>query len=657
VRTPIALASASVFALLACSLFGGVVQPSSDSGEGASELRVAAADGGLLALSNGARLTIPAGSLAADVEASLRQVEAVGTTGGAGEFTIPVGRRYEVNLGGQELLGPVRLEIPFDPAALPAGTDASQAFLTYFDEVQGQWVFAGGEPDLARNVIVLEVNHGSSWEPATWNWQAWAAALNGILSANVVSFLEGVAVFVDDCPQEGQSVWVDSTAASGLVQGCVETDDAQAPALRVVNPRAIYVEVEPVSGGSYFDRTLLAPGESLYFRADDGGGVPIVVSADVTQNAGWHLAIHMTIAMLPGFNQLGFQGRTVACITERVRDISQLVSATEALWEGNGAAAAEHIARLYRDEAAMRRFITAADDCGYGPAATWSWPGIRMVGASLATIQSSVEFIPRFLANSHGEVAFRWSSPLSTAPPGPVPTGLTPSAEVPRSLLVGDTFRYEDYGGSDHSLQWAWREQVVREEVVQGHEMWVVQTAGEEVRTNTRFSGFAWIDQETGMVLIREGSSTFATPQIMNFGEGQFYAVNDSVTQTYDPARGTWDHTEAAVDLAGLQHQQHRSLLLGPDVYLLIGDVRAGQLYPLQSGEYGMEILGQETTTVPAGTFVSWSVRSPIDETSYYSVFYDVATGLMVRQELWSEIGGTWQDVYTTVCTIIERSR
>jgi hypothetical protein len=122
----------------------------------------------------------------------------------------------------------------------------------------------------------------------------------------------------------------------------------------------------------------------------------------------------MTIAMLPGFNQFGFQGRIVACLTERMADASYLVSAAEDLLQGRGAAAAGHIAEMYLNEDVKRRFISAADDCGYGPAATWSLSGIRIVGASLATIQSSADFIASSLMNARGEVSFVWgvSSPI-----------------------------------------------------------------------------------------------------------------------------------------------------------------------------------------------------------------------------------------------------
>lgn len=407
VRARIAVLSVCLATALACNMF--TVQPTGHLMEGGVNVRIESAKGGTLALADGATLEIPPVGLAADGEVSLRRVERGSATGGEDGFTIPVGGRYEVDLGGQDLRTPATLEIPFVRSALPPGEDPQHVFLTYFDEARGEWVFAGGEVDLARNVVVMEVDHASWWEPATWNWEAWAAALNGILSANIVSIIEGVAVLLDDCPQEGQYVSVDASGANGLIQGCVEHDDAQSPELRIVNPRGIYVEVVPMAGWAFFEPALLAPGESLRFQADTVKPSPFVVSADVTQRAAWRLVIHMTIAMLPGFNQLGFQGQTIACLTERLADVSYLASATDALVDGNGAAAIEHIGQMYFDEDTMRRFITGVSDCDYGPAATWSLPGIRMVGASLATIQSSIELIHNLVLASHGEVAFAWS--------------------------------------------------------------------------------------------------------------------------------------------------------------------------------------------------------------------------------------------------------
>lgn len=430
VRARIAALLACVAMVLACSVL--TVKPTERSLEDGVKVRIESAEGGTLALTDGARLVIPAGSLPADTEVWLRRVEAGSATGGKVEFTNPVGALYEVDLGGQDLAGPVTLEIPFDPKALPAGVEVSEVFLTYLDEALGEWVFAGGEVDPARNMIVLEVVHASLWEPATWNWEAWAAALNGILSANIVSIVEGVAVLVDDCPQDGQYVSVDASGANGLIQGCVERDDAQAPELRIVNPRGIYVEVQPMADWVYFKPTLLAPGESLRFQGDTGKPSPYVVSADVTQRAGWRLVIHMTIAMLPGFNQLRFQGQTIACLTEALADVSYLASAADAIVDGNGAAAFEHLVDMYKEEDVMRRLKTGAADCDYGPAATWSIPGLKIVGASLATIQSSAELSYYYLSNTHGEVEFL------------VPT-FTPPGRIIYAIAVPDSdpIRYQ----------------------------------------------------------------------------------------------------------------------------------------------------------------------------------------------------------------------
>jgi len=378
--------------------------------EGTARAVVKSSEGGTLALADGARLEIPVGSLSADGEVSFRRVEPGITTGGIDEFTIPVGDRYEVDLGRQELTGPVTLEIPFDRTALPPGEEPEHVFLSYFDEDRGKWVFAGGEVDPKRNVVSLEVDHASWWQAVTPNWGALVAAVNKIFSANVVSLLEAGALILEECPQEGQYASVDASGANGLIQGCVERDDALAPEFRIVNPRAVYIEVQPMTGWAFFEPTLLAPGESLRFQGDPGKPSPFVASADVTRKAGWRLVIHMTIAMLPGFNELGFQGETIACMTERLKDVSYLASAAEAIADGSLAGAVEQIAWMGADEDAVRRLRTGAVDCDYGPASIWSLPGVKSVLASLATIQSSLELISTYFGSIHGQVSFQWGT-------------------------------------------------------------------------------------------------------------------------------------------------------------------------------------------------------------------------------------------------------
>lgn len=420
--------------ILACGML--TLQPRELEAESDVRLRVEPAKGGVLALADGARLEIPAGSLPTDGEVRLRRVEPGSSTGGEAEFTSAVGSRYEVDLGGQNLAGPVTLEIPFDRTALPSGEDPEHVFLSYFDEARDEWVFAGGKVDLERDVVTIEVDHASWWQPATWNWEAWAAAVNRILSGNIVSMVEGVALLLDECRQEGQYVSVDTSGANGLIQGCVEHDDARAPEFRIVNPRAVYVEVQPMAGWAYFEPTLLAPGASLRFQVDAGKALPFVASADVTQKAGLRAVVHMTLAMLPGFNQLSFQPEALACLTERLGDAAYFFSAAEALADNNGLAAIEKLTRFMLDKEAAARFLASAKDCDYGPAATWSLAGLGRVGASLATIQSSWELISTYFGNTHGQVSFQWAtSPEAVLPGKIVYATLVPNTDPARYQL------------------------------------------------------------------------------------------------------------------------------------------------------------------------------------------------------------------------------
>lgn len=407
----LALVAAAVLCATACS--GKSTPAPTPTPQQEVTAVVSASQGAEVSLPNGATVRIPAGSLANDTTVSIERVPAGETTGGDFEAAMSVGERYQIDLGGQTLQKPAVLEVPFDPALLPEGNDPSEVFLAYYDETTKQWLFAGGEVDSSRNVVILPITHASWWEPWTWNWGAWIAVLSKALKGNVVDILEAATLLTDDCPQEGQNVSVNLSQANNVVQGCVERDDPETPELRIVNPKSFFFEVRPVSGGNgYPPQTMLAPGESLRFQANTSDPSPLVVSADITQKAGWYLVVHLMIQMLPGANQLRVQGPQIACITERVADVSYIASASEALLrDHNGTAAAEKLVQMLLDGDAMRRFIQAADDCGYGPAATWSAEGIRQIGAATSTIISATDFVANYFLNTESQVLFNFTPP------------------------------------------------------------------------------------------------------------------------------------------------------------------------------------------------------------------------------------------------------
>jgi len=413
------LVALAVLVSISCSFFAQSEpsrpipsEPSPTSNQEIS-LIVSASEGGELTLPDKTVLRIPPGSLQNDTPVSMRKITAESIPTAQQELVI-VGDVYDINLGTDGLEKPATLEIPFDPTLLPDGAEPSQVFLSYYDENEKEWVYAGGEVDTNRSVVVLQITHASWWMPTTWNWEAWIAVLNKILRVSIVDWIEAVQLLTDDCPQTGEYVQVDSSQARNIVQGCVEQDDAERPELRVVNPKSFFFEIRPISrGNGYPSPALLSPGEDLEFEVSTSDPSPLIIEAQITEKSSWHLVVHMVITMLPGANQFGIQGHHIACITERLADVSYFASAAESLLvDHNGAAAAENISQFMLDSDAVRRFITAADDCNFGPAPTWSVEGIRQIGGAVSTIMSATDYIANYLAgNTYAQVSFVWAPP------------------------------------------------------------------------------------------------------------------------------------------------------------------------------------------------------------------------------------------------------
>jgi hypothetical protein len=382
--------------------------------------------GGRVELSDDVTLIVPPGALENEAAVSLTRASSQDAAPHGLEAAEPLAEAVNIDLGGQGLTKPATLEFKFDPELLPTDGMEETVFLAFYDEEKDTWTPVAGQVDTERNVIVVQTMHLSWWDPFSWNWGAWIAVLDQALLLNVTDFIQAVAVLTDDCPQSGPTVSVDSSRANNVVQGCVERDDAERPELRVVNPKSFFFRIRAVSGGNgYPQPSVLGPGESARFAADTYDSSPLVVAAEIDQQTGTYLVVHLIIQMLPGLNEVGIQGAQIACITERVDDISNIVAASEALVvDHDGAAAAEEITNMLLDEDAMRRFISAADDCYYGPARTWSLEGIRQVGAATSTIISATDFVANFLLNARSEVGFSWAVrvPTPTALPTARPT-------------------------------------------------------------------------------------------------------------------------------------------------------------------------------------------------------------------------------------------
>ena len=425
---------------MSCSLFGSPQTPTPRSS--GNSIWIKADQGGTLDLSNGASLEIAPKSLPADGEISLEQVS---ETAQAAEYFAPAGSLYEVSLGAPVLDPPATITLPYDPALLPPDVAPETLFLAYYDEATGKWVYAGGDVDINRQVVSVQTSHASRWSVFHWNWDAWIALLSKTLEGNVVGWIEAIDLLTNDCPQAGASVRVSNVNMQNVIQGCVENDDFLHPRLRVVNPKSFYYEIRSISTEQDVSISqLLAPGESVEFTVDLRRPSPLIVAAEITGDAGYRLVIHLVLSMLPGFNAIESQPHLLACVTERVKDVSYFASATESLLDGNGAAASEQLIKFYRDEDAMRRFLTATDDCGSGLDKSWDLKKVSLIASLSNVIISSVDYIANTLAmtfrgETQAQVAFEWNMVISEAPivtPIPLQGGLPPlNRSDPQSVL------------------------------------------------------------------------------------------------------------------------------------------------------------------------------------------------------------------------------
>ena len=384
--------------------------------------------GGTAVLGDDVTVHFPPGTLSGPTTVTITRASDENAPPQALEAADAIGDAFKIDIGDQELDGPVTIEFPYAEDALPDGTGNDEIFLAYFDDELDVWVPVAGEVDPERNIIAVQTDHLSWWNPWTWNWDAWMAVLNQTLMLRVTDFFDAVAVLVDDCPQSGTTVTVDASDANNVVQGCVERDDPDRPELRVVNPKSFFFEVSSIQ----FEPYLLRPAESYRFFANTADNPPLVVSAEVSQAAGVHLVMHLVLQMLPGGSQLLSQNGIVTCLAETLSNLAPIASAVEALVvHRDGAAASEALLELYSNLASAEAFISAADGCGAPVASSWTGTafGQLATGARVtATIMSATDFVANFLLNSHSEVQFKWTEPTPT--PTPIPTMRPPGVEA-----------------------------------------------------------------------------------------------------------------------------------------------------------------------------------------------------------------------------------
>lgn len=164
--SPLLLALALITTLATCS--SGPRDPASVVIRGGKTVTVD--------LGDGARLIIPPGGMTegATVRATYRNPPQ-GSAPGLKLVGAPV---KLISDPPDAIHGLLTLEFPITAGSRTDGTNVSDFGIATFDEQSGKWMPVDSTIDFARNYVVAQIAHFSSWNPFTWDWAKIGARIN-----------------------------------------------------------------------------------------------------------------------------------------------------------------------------------------------------------------------------------------------------------------------------------------------------------------------------------------------------------------------------------------------------------------------------------------------------------------------------------------------
>lgn len=225
-------------------------------GSGASGRSELGAEGGGVLFDVGVRVEAPAGTFSQAAQLSVSPASATAPA--------PAGSLPAAEVAGPAFIiesssppqGPLRLELPFDFDALPAGDD-SVVVASYFDEATDSWRALPGEVDWERRVVSVTTEHLSWWRVSAWDPRVLLEALE-LIPRSVMWFAETPRAKIPTCAA-AHPPYV-SMDFNDLLLPCVEAGGADGEVvLRVANNRAFgivtelpaHARLERVDAGSF----------------------------------------------------------------------------------------------------------------------------------------------------------------------------------------------------------------------------------------------------------------------------------------------------------------------------------------------------------------------------------------------------------------------
>jgi hypothetical protein len=392
--------------------------------------QIAAEDGGTVSLGGGVTLKIPAGALLQDTTATITRAAEDDPAPDELEGAEPAGAAFNIDLGDQELAEPVTLEIAYDPDALPEGSSEDVIFLAFYDQDKKQWVPAGGNVDQERQVVVIETDHLSWWEPWSWWIDALKQALYAALLADPFAFWE-VADSYLGCV-DSSNIMIDDSRANKILDGCIERDDANQPETRVINRKVFAVEIAPSGANAAragFSGAFLQPSGQYSFMSDFSelySGDKIDVTARWTANALGVNIVSWALIAIPGGNLVPFDVVVeLANTLSKDRVIAPVIDSWEA---GRYEEAIVRLKDVFSDRDFALLLKKSLAKYGYHFALTVFGLSELLEVVSLGLLVPVAEVIKndllltaRSAEGISGTIAFVSNKPRLTPPPSPTP--------------------------------------------------------------------------------------------------------------------------------------------------------------------------------------------------------------------------------------------
>lgn len=390
------------------------------------------AAGTTLAIPGGASVQIPAGAVPPGTKGSISASQPAGGPTDAWPART-VGVTWTIGAGGAKLAEPVTLTLPFDPSALPAGTDPSEVMLAYRDASSGAWVPVPSTVDRASSTVSATVSHLSDWAPFVIDWDYWLGFMAKAASGNVTDLVGALVTLTSACSLNSHEFVVDNSAANGMVKGCLDKVASGQATVRVTNLRAISLALV----GDALDAangSILDAGDTVMFPVGGTQQVqPVIVAADLSPLALGYQLTDITLRLLPGsdvFTKAGNYGKVLKAI----------VVAESQTWQGaqiyaklrksppDIAGAAEEAFKLVTGADYLKAFVLAANAAGqefgipYLSALSPAQFNRLMLAVNLLVLDTTVlSWDVQYFIAAHSEVKVSWMTP----PPAPSNVTLT----------------------------------------------------------------------------------------------------------------------------------------------------------------------------------------------------------------------------------------